>query len=139
MNTPLFLIILAMMMVGGTTLESGSTNVTLPSPDTNINKIGLHGPGLGLIVACAIGSVVCLLIVWNRIHWRIRLSGGLGYDDWAICIALVRLYVGLPTFRGTNVPHSSSSLFNPSSHLGRSPMAMAQNRFGLSAPTLREP
>ena len=90
MNIPLFLIILATMMVGGTTLESG-TNVTLSNPETNINKIGLRGPGLGLIIACAIGSVVCLLIVWNRIHWRIRLSGGLGYDDWAICVALVRL------------------------------------------------
>ena len=79
------------MMVGGMALEPGNKNVTLLDPETDINKVGLHGPGLGLIIGCAVGSVACLLFVWNRIHWRIRLSGGLGYDDWAIIIALVRL------------------------------------------------
>ena len=91
MITLLSVIILPMMMVGGTALEPGTNNVTLISPETDINKVGLHGPGLGLIVGCVVGSVACLLIVWNRIHWRLRLSGGLGYDDWAIIIALVRL------------------------------------------------
>lgn len=88
MNTPLFLIVLMVTMAGNMALEPGTHNMTLN--DTSTMEIGLKGPGLGLIIASIVGALFCLAFVWNRIYWRLRLSGGLGYDDWAIIIALVR-------------------------------------------------
>ncbi len=89
MNLLLFVIALAIVVVSGTALEAGTHNITLI--DTSITRVGFDGPGKGLIIASITGTCICFTFVWNRIHWRFRLSGGLGYDDWAIGIAWVRL------------------------------------------------
>ena len=82
-----FLAVLIMMMIGVEAFDPAVRNIT--TTDTEASKIGFGGAGTGLIVGSMVAPVCCIVLVYNRLHWRWRLSGGFGYDDLAIVLALV--------------------------------------------------
>jgi hypothetical protein len=87
MLSQFFSIVIMLSMLGAGALEANTSDVVTVNPTATY--IGPAGPALGLFVACIIGSIFASLLVVNRIYWRLKLAGGLGYDDWAVIFALV--------------------------------------------------
>lgn len=50
---------------------------------------GFNTPAAGLSALSIIGPLFALVLVSNRIYWRLKKVGNVWYDDWCIIVSLV--------------------------------------------------